>query len=153
MAKAGIKVLHLFRTIMEKQHGLSDNDKLLSDSLFSMYVFPHQFTLCKLVLQSDLSVSRQQEQSSWWVVVVAQVFGTGSGCELWWRKLSSSQHWVFFFPWGSFVTWHQKRHIQCDSYKGLLPYFWQWVPAGCQKYSKILVCFYFTLSDHSRIFG
>jgi hypothetical protein len=83
MAKAGIKVLHLFGMIMEKQHGLSDNGKLLSDSLFSMYVFPHQFTLCKLVLQSDLSVSRQQEQSSWWVVVVAQVFGTGSGCELW----------------------------------------------------------------------
>jgi hypothetical protein len=35
--------------------------------------------LCKLVSQSDLSASRQQEQSSWWVGSGGTGFGTGSG--------------------------------------------------------------------------
>ncbi len=62
-----------------KKHGLGDNDELLSDSLFSMYVFPHHLCCANLFRNQIVSVSRQQEQSSLVGCSGDTGFGTGSG--------------------------------------------------------------------------
>jgi hypothetical protein len=88
-------------------------------------------------------------------------FGTGSGVSF------GEESWAVpnsgFFPWGSFVTWQQKKHpvwliqrtfveknvpklpvFQRNSFSEIA-IFLKIGSSRLPKYSKLLVCFYFTL--------